>query len=244
MPGLIRSYPIRYRSLFIICRCVTDPIRSGTGAYTSSSPTALILSDPIPEIMHPSTEGIRSYTEDLATFSGMDPILSDPTPKILHPLTAWIRSYPIRSRSFYILSRHGSDPIRPDIGAYPSSTGMNPIISDPVPELIPYLAVWNRSDPIRHQSLYILYPNSSDPLRPDTGAYTSLSGMDPIRSSRFGNLFRNGSDPIRSDTEASTSSPGMDPILSDPIPELTPLLPESIRPDPIRYRSLSILCRD
>jgi hypothetical protein len=174
----------------------------------------------------------------------MDPILSDPIPKLLHPLPAWIRTYRIRHRSLYPFFWNGSDHIRSDTGARASSTGMNPILSDPVPELIPYLAVWNRSDPIRHQSLYILYPNSSDPLRPDTGAYTSLSGMDPIRSSRFGNLFRNGSDPIRSDTEASTSSPGMDPILSDPIPELTPLLPESIRPDPIRYRSLSILCRD
>jgi hypothetical protein len=152
MPGLIRSYPIRYRSLFIIFRCVTDPIRSDTGAYTSSTPTALILSDPIPEIMHPFTEGIRSYTEDLATSAGMDPILSDPTPKLLHPLTAWIRSYPIRSRSLYPFFRNGSDPIRSDIGAYPSSTGMNPIISDPVPELIPYLAVSNRSYPIRYRS--------------------------------------------------------------------------------------------
>jgi hypothetical protein len=114
MPGLIRSYPIRYRSLFIIFRCVTDPIRSDTGAYTSSTPTALILSDPIPEIMHPFTEGIRSYTEDLATSAGMDPILSDPTPKLLHPLTAWIRSYPIRYRSLHPFFRNGSDSIRSD----------------------------------------------------------------------------------------------------------------------------------
>jgi hypothetical protein len=261
-PEWIRPDPIRYRSLYILYWDESDPIRSGTGACTVSfgvepilsdttpelihplPPTALILSDPTPELIHPFTEGIRSDTEDLTTLSGMDPILSDPIPKLLHPLPAWIRTYRIRHRSLYPFFWNGSDHIRSDTGARASSTGMNPILSDPVPELIPYLAVWNRSDPIRHQSLYILYPNSSDPLRPDTGAYTSLSGMDPIRSSRFGNLFRNGSDPIRSDTEASTSSPGMDPILSDPIPELTPLLPESIRPDPIRYRSLSILCRD
>ena len=169
---------------------------------------------------------------------------SDPIPKLLHPLPAWIRTYRIRHRSLYTFFRNGSDPIRSDTRACASSIGMNPILSGPVPELIPYPAVWNRSDPIRHRSLYILYPNSSDPIRPDTGAYTSLSGMDPIRSRRCDNLFRNGSDPIRSDTEASTSSPCMDPILSDPIPELTPLLPESIRPDPIRNWSLSILCRD
>ena len=277
-PACIRSYPIRYRSLYPFFRNGSDPIRSDIGAYPSSTGMNPILSDQVPELVHylsvwnrsnptqhrslyvlypNSSDPIRpdtgAYTSlygmdpiryrRFGNLSGMDPILSEPIPKLLHPLPAWIRSYRIRHRSLYPFFRNGSDPIRSDTGACASSTVMNPILSDPVPELIPYIAVWNRSDPIRHRSLYILYPNSSDPLRPDTGAYTSLSGMDPIRSNIFDNLFRNGSDPIRSDTEASTSSPGMDPILSDPIPELTPLLPESIRPDPIRSRSLSILCR-
>jgi hypothetical protein len=121
---------------------------------------------------------------------------------------------------------------------------MIPILSDPVPELIHYLSVWNQSYPIRYRSLDIPYPKSFDPIRPDTGDYASLSGTDPILYRRVGNLFRNGSDPLRPDTEASTSSPGMYPILSDPIPELIPLLPERIRSDPIRYRSLSIIYRD
>ena len=121
---------------------------------------------------------------------------------------------------------------------------MIPILSDPVPELIHYLSVWNQSYPIRYRSLDIPYPKSFDPIRPDTGDYASLSGTDPILYRRVGNLFRDGTDPLRSDTEASTSSHGMDPILSDPIPELIPLLPERIRSDPIRYRSLSILYRD
>jgi hypothetical protein len=174
----------------------------------------------------------------------MDPILSDPIPKLLHPLPAWIRSCPIRYRSLHPFFRNRSDPIRSDTGAYPSYAGINPILSDPVPELVHYISVCNRSYPIRHRSLYILHSNSSDPFRPNTGDYASLYGRDPILYRRFGNLCRNGSDPLRSDTEASTSSHGMDPILSDPIPELIPLLPEWIRPDPIRYRSLSILYRD
>ncbi len=120
---------------------------------------------------------------------------------------------------------------------------MNPILSGPVPELMHYLSVRNRSYPTRHQSVYVLCPNSPGHIRPDAGAYASPSGMDPIIYIRFDNLFRNGPDPIRSDTEAYTSSPGMDPILSDPIPELIPLLPEWIRPDPIPYRSLHIFFR-
>jgi hypothetical protein len=102
---------------------------------------------------------------------------------------------------------------------------MIPILSDPVPELIHYLSVWNQSYPIRYRSLDIPYPKSFDPIRPDTGDYASLSGTDPILYRRVGNLFRNGSDPLRPDTEASTSSPGMYPILSDPIPELIHHLP-------------------
>ncbi len=190
------------------------------------------------------SDPIRSDTEAYTPSSGMDPTRSDPIPKLMHPLPAWIRPYPIRYRSLYSLFRNGSGPIRSDTGAYPSSTGMNPILSDPVPELIHCLSVWNRSYPIRYRSLDIPYPKSSDPIRPDTGAYTSLSGMDPTRYKRFGNPFQNGSDPLRSDTEASTSYLGMDPILSDPIPELIPLLPEWIRPDPSRYRSLYIIYRD
>jgi hypothetical protein len=174
----------------------------------------------------------------------MDPILSDPIPKLLHPLPAWIRSCPIRYRSLHPFFRNRSDPIRSDTGAYPSYAGINPILSDPVPELVHYMSVCNRSYPIRHRSLYILLSNSPDPFRPNTGDYASLYGRDPILYRRFGNLFRNGSDPLRSDTEDSTSSHGMDPILSDPIPELLHPLPAWIRPDPTRYRSLSILYRD
>jgi hypothetical protein len=134
----------------------------------------------------------------------MDPILSDPIPKLIHPLPAWVRSHPIRYQSLHPFVRNGSDPIRSDVGANTSSSGMCPTLPDPIPELMHYLTVWTRSYPTRYRSLYI--------------------------------IFRNGSDPIRSDTEAYTSSPGMDPVLSGPIPELIPLLPEWIRPDPITYR--------
>jgi hypothetical protein len=216
----------------------------------------------------------------------MDPILSDPIPKLIHPLPAWVRSHPIRYQSLHPFVRNGSDPIRSDVGANTSSSGMCPTLPDLIPELMHYLTVWTRSYPTRCWSLYIIFRNGSDPIRSYTEAYTSSPGMDPVLSDHIPNndpakpsriqsypavsilipklihhvpawirsypirhrslyaFFRNGSDPTRSDTEAYTSSPGMDPILSDPIPELIPLIPEWIRPDPIRYRSLSILYWD
>jgi hypothetical protein len=161
---------------------------------------------------------------------------SDPIQKMLHPLPEWIRSYPTRCRSLYILSRNGSDPFRTDTGActpffrngsdptrsdtgaYASSSGMDPILSDPIPEIIPYIPVWNRSDPIRYRSLYILYRDESDPIRSGTGACALSFGVEPILSdpaqelvhplpptalilsARYRSLyipFRNGSDPIQ-----------------------------------------------
>jgi hypothetical protein len=212
------------------CQAVSSRIHPDTEAHTSPPGMDPTRSDQIPELVPLLPELIRT--------------LSDPIPELIHPLPAWIRSYPIRYRSLYPFFRNGSDPTRCDTGACTSSTGMHPILSDPAPELIHYCSVWNRSYQIHYRSFYILYPNSSHPIRPDAGAYTSLSGMDPIRYRRSDSLFRNGSDPLRSDTEASTSSPGMYPTFSGPIPELIPLLPEWIRPDPIRYRSLHVLYRD
>jgi hypothetical protein len=250
-----RCYPIRYRSLYILYPNSSDPIRPDTGAYTSRSGMDLIRYRRFDTLSRHASDPIRSDTEAYTSSPGMDPILSDPTPELtptrsdpipelIHPLPEWTRSYPTRYRSSYIFFRCGTDPTRSKTGACTSSTGRNPILSGPVPELVQYLLVWNRSYPIRHQSLYILYLHSPDPIRPDTGAYTSFSGMDPIRYRSFDTRFRNVSDPIRSDTEAYTSSPGMDPILSDPIPELMPLLPEWLRSYPIRYRSLCILFRN
>jgi hypothetical protein len=79
---------------------------------------------------------IHTDTEAYTSCSGMDPILSDPTPKLIPLLPEWIRPDPIRYRSLYILSRHGSDPIRSDTGAYTPDTGMDPARPDPIPELI------------------------------------------------------------------------------------------------------------
>jgi hypothetical protein len=99
-------------------------------------------------------------------------------------------------------------------------------------DMLRYRAVPSRIQPYpsRYRSSYITSRHGSDPIRSDTGACTPSSGIDP--------------NPLRSDTGAYTSSPGMDPILSDPIPKLIPLLPEWIRPDPMRHRSLYILYRD
>jgi hypothetical protein len=98
----------------------------------------------------------------------MEPIISDPIPKLLHPLPEWIRSYPIRYRSVSPFFRNGSDPMRSDTGAYTPSSGMDPTLPGPIPELIHYLPMWNRSHPIRYPSLCISFRNGPDPIRPDT----------------------------------------------------------------------------
>jgi hypothetical protein len=192
----IRSYPIRYRSLCTLFRNGSDPIRSDTGLETEWIRPDPLRSRILYILFRNGPDTIRPVTGAYALSSGVEPILSDPIPEFAHYLPEWTRSYPTRYRSLYSIFRCGTDPIRSDTGACASSTGMNPILSDPVPELIPYIPVWNRSYPVRYRSLDILYPNSSDHIRPDTGAYTSLSGMDPVQYRRFDTLFRNGSDPL------------------------------------------------
>ena len=91
----------------------------------------------------------------------MDPNLYVPVPQIIHVYPEWIRFYPTRYRSLYISIRCGTDPIRSDTEAYTSSPGMDPILSDPTPQLKPF------------------FRNGSDLIRSDTGAYTSSYGMDP-----------------------------------------------------------------
>jgi hypothetical protein len=57
----IRSYPNRYQSIYPFFRNGSDPIRSHTEAYTSSSELDPTLSDPIPELIHYLPVRIRSY---------------------------------------------------------------------------------------------------------------------------------------------------------------------------------------
>jgi hypothetical protein len=274
LPLWSRSYPIRSLSLYIICRNGPDPIRSDAEACTSSPGMDPILSDLIPELIpllpewirpepipywslfisfRNGHDPIRPYTGAYTLSSGSDPILSDPMPKLVHLLPGCVRSYPIRYQSLYPFFRNGSDPTRSHTEAYTSSSEEGPTLSDPI-----------RSYPVRCRSSYILSRNGSDPIRSDTRAYALSSGMNPARTDPIPQLthllpkrarpyptlyrslhiiFRCGSDPIRSDTRACTPSAGLCPILSDPIPELIPLLPEWIRPDPIPYRSLHIFFR-
>jgi hypothetical protein len=132
----IRFYPIRHHSLYPFFRNGSDPIRSHTEAYTSSSE--------------------------------LDPTLSDPIPELIHYFPVRIRSYPIRGRSLYTFQRNVSDPIRSDAEAYTPSHGMNPILFVPMSEHIPLLPEWIRFDPLRYRSLYILFQNGPDSIRPDT----------------------------------------------------------------------------
>jgi hypothetical protein len=146
------------------------------------------------------SDPIRSDTEAYTPSSGMDPTRLDPIPKLTHPLPAWIRSYPIRYQSFrpirpewirpvpisyrslHIFFRNGPDPVRPDPGAYTLSSGADPILSDPKPELIHLLPECMRSYPIRYRSLHIIFWKGPDHVRSDTEAYTPSSGRDPILS--------------------------------------------------------------
>jgi hypothetical protein len=236
LPVWNRSIAIRYRSLYIIYRDESDPIRPGTGAYALSFSVEPILSDPIPKLIHPLPEWIRSYP---VRCRSLDPLLPE-----------WIRPDPLRCRSLCILFRNVPDPIRPDTGAHTLSYGVGKILSDPIPESVHYLPEWIRSYPIRYRSLHILSRNGSGPIRSDTRAYAHASGMDPTRSDHIPKLthilpewtrpyptryrslyiiFKCGTDPIRSDTVCCTLSSGRDPTLSDPTPKLTHPPPEWVR---------------
>jgi hypothetical protein len=59
LPEWTRPCPTRYRSLYIIFRCGSDPIRSEAGAYTSFTRMYPILPHPIPEFVHYVLEGAR-----------------------------------------------------------------------------------------------------------------------------------------------------------------------------------------
>jgi hypothetical protein len=246
LPKRARPYPTLYRSLYLIFRCGSDPIRSDAEACTPSAGLWPILSDPIPELIPLLPEWIRPDPipyRSLHIFfrRGPDPIrpypiLSGPMPKLIHPLPEWIRSYPIRYQSLCPFFRNESGPNRSHTAAYTSSSETGPTLSDPIPELTHYLPVRIRSYPIRSRGLYTFCRTVSDPIRSDTRAYTPSYGMDPTRPDPIPKLthllpkrarpYPTLSDPIRSDAEAHTSSPGMDPILSGPIPELMPVLPE------------------
>ena len=286
LPEWIRSYPVRYQSLCPCFRNGSDPIRSHTEAHTYSSGMDPTLSDPIPELIHylqvwnrsypiryrmlhtifrKGSDPIRSDTEAYTSSSGMGPILADLIPRLMPLLPEWIRPDPIPCRGLHVLFRIGPDPIRPDTGAYTLSSGVEPILSDPMPELVHPLPEWIRSHPIRHRSLCALSRNGPGSIRSDTGAYTSSPGMDPTLSDPIPELihprpewarpyptryrsvyliFKCGADPIRSDTGVCALSSGMEPNLSDPIPMLVHHLPEWIRSDPIRHQSLYFFLRN
>ncbi len=157
------------------------------------------------------SETVRPVAGDYTLSAVVEPILAEPIHGFVHCLPEWTRSYPIRCRSVYILSRNGSDPIRSDTRAYTPSSGMNPARTDPIPQLTHLLPKRARPYPTLYRSLHI--------------------------------IFRCGSDPIRSDAEAYTPSSGLCPALSDPIPELIPLLPAWIRPNPITNRILHLFFR-
>jgi hypothetical protein len=154
------------------------------------------------------------------------PTRADPIPELIHFIPEWTRPYPARYRSLYIILKFGTDPIRSDTGACGSSTGMNPILPDPVPEPTHYDSVCNRSFPIRYRSLFILYP-------------TALILSAPIPELRHPLPVW-----IRSDAKDVTPSSGINQILFDPIPKVNHPFPEWIRSYPIRYRRLYLFFRN
>jgi hypothetical protein len=173
----------------------------------------------------------------------MHPVLSVPVPELARFPTEWSRSYPIRYRSLYPLFRNGSDTNRADAGAYTSSSGMDPTLSDPIPELRHDLPVWHRSYPIRYWSLCTLYWDEADPICSGTGAYTLSFGVEPIRSDPIPELIHHipqhlGPYPTRHWSLCIPFRNG-----SDPIQKIRHPRSERIRSYPIRYRSLHTLVR-
>jgi len=250
LPEGIRSYPIRYRTLNPFFRNGSDPIRSDTGAYESCSGMGPTLSDPLPELIHylpvcsrsypirslslytifrNGPDPVRSHTGAYSSSSELSPTISDPIPELIHYLPVRVRSYPIRSRSLYIFYRTVSDPIRSDAEAYTSSPGMDPIISDPIPKLMPHSSEMD--------------PSRSDPIPKLTHLLPEWARPYPTRYLSLYIISRCGSDPIRSEAGAYTSVARMYPILSDPIPEFVHYLSEGTRSCPIRYRSFCTLFR-
>jgi hypothetical protein len=197
------SYPTSIapqRTRYII---IQDRIRIALSLIKSQGRYTQLLSGPIPELIHPLTEWIRSYpirhrSLYILSQAGSDPIRSDagaytpssgieltgsdPIPESIHPLPEWARPYPTRYRSLYIIFRCEADTTRSDPGVCILSSGMDPILSDPMQKLIHPLSEWIRSYPIRYQSLYPFFQNGSDPIRSNTGAYSYSSEMDPTLS--------------------------------------------------------------
>ncbi len=118
-----------------------------------------------------------------------------------------------KSRSVYIVT------VRPDTRAYTSSNGMDPILSDPTPELIHPPPDWIRSYPIRCLSLHTFFRNRADRIRSDTGVNTSSSGMGPTLSDPIPELIHylpvwSRSYPIPTRTLDTVFRMASEPILS------------------------------
>jgi hypothetical protein len=185
----------------------------------------------------------------------------DPIPELVHPVQEWTRPYPTRYRSLNIIYdvepipsdqyprlcisfRNGPDPIRPDTEAYTHSPGMDPFLSDPIPERMLFLSGMDagpiRSDPIRYRTYTNpsgMYPTRSVPIPELTHHFPEWTRPYPTRYRSLYIMFRSGTDPIRSDNGACASHTGMNPIRTRQIPKLIHPLPEWIRSYPIRCRS-------
>jgi hypothetical protein len=194
-------------------------------------------------LLRSGCDAIGAYTPS----PGMDPTRPDPIPKLTHPLPNWTRPYPTRYRSFYIIFRCGSDPIRSEAGAYnllPECIrsypircrslyilpGMDPILSDPIPKFMPHSSGMD--------------PTRPDPIPKLTHLLPKWTRPYPTRYRGLYIIFRCGSEPIRSEAGAYTCFTRMYPILSDPMPKLTQPLSEGTRSCPIRHRSLYTLSRN
>jgi hypothetical protein len=89
VPSRIQPYPYRYRSLYIMFRHGSDPIRSDTKLIPFLP--EWIRPDPIRYrslyiISRHGSDPIRSDTGAYTPDPGMDPARPDPIPELIHPL--------------------------------------------------------------------------------------------------------------------------------------------------------------
>ena len=116
-PEWTRPYPTRCRSLYIIVRWGTDPIRSDTGACASYTGMNPIRKGQTQKLIHPLPEGIGAYPIRYRSLRIRYTSSSDPIRPDTRAYTSLYGMDLIRHGRFETLFWNGSDPIRSDTEA-------------------------------------------------------------------------------------------------------------------------------